>query len=312
MEWSASLQRRISAQWGAEIDYTGSHTVHETQYVDENAPVLPRGPEDESSVQSRRTRFPQWGEVSTWAPIGWAKYNGLVASIHNTGWHGLSLMANFTWAKNIVSEDFGNSEEGLPEYQYPYIWAGDAAFTPRKRFVSGYSYQLPLGRGMKYASNLGPVLNKAVAGWSFSGITEFSTGSMYAVFGNDDSGTAMDGAPDPNRLCNPAKNIAGGRNRMEWFNTSCFTEPAYGTFGNSPLGAITEPGINNWELSLDKSTPIGFPKESGHIDFRIDAFNAFNKTQWSNPDWYEPDTTFGQIFSTRTPRQLQFTLKYVF
>jgi len=62
----------------------------------------------------------------------------------------------------------------------------------------------------------------------------------------------------------------GGRNRFHWFNTSCFVAAPYGTYGNSTFGAVTTPGINNWNLTVEKSTPTNFPKDIGRVDFRLD------------------------------------------
>jgi hypothetical protein len=304
------VQRQLSAQWGIETDYTGSHTVHEFQFVNENNAALPVGPLANVSLQQRRP-FPQWGDIGTWAPIGWGRYNALVASVKNTGWHGLMVMANFTWAKNIISSDFGNSDIGNENFRTPYSYAGDAPFTPRKRFIAGYSYQLPFGKGKRFGGSLNSALDKVVRGWSFSGITEFSSGAPLDVKSPDFSGTGIEDWGEPNKICNP-NNVPGGRNRFHWFNTSCFVAAPYGTYGNSTFGAVTTPGINNWNLTVEKSTPTNFPKDSGRVDFRLDMFNAFNHTQWGTPDTYLPDNTLGQIFSTRPARQLQFTLKYVF
>lgn len=312
LEWSMSVQRQLSSHWAAELDYTGSHTVHEFQYIDENAAALPVGALADVSVQDRRP-FPQWSDIETWAPIGWAKYNALVASVKNTGWHGLTVMANYTYAKNIVSSDFGESDQGNENFRNPYIDSGDAAFTPRSRFISGYTYQLPFGQGKSFASSLSPVLNKLVSGWSISGISEFSTGSLTSSYGPDNTGTAMSVSylAQPDRICNPSV-VPGGRTRLEWFNPACFTNAPYGSYGNSTLGAITDPGINNFDLTFAKSTAVNFPSESGRIDFRVDMFNAFNHTQWGPSDFYYTDPTMGEILSARPARQLQFTLKYVF
>jgi hypothetical protein len=306
LEWSLSVQRLLSSHWSAEVDYTGSHTVHEFQFINENAAALPVGSLANLSLQQRR-RFPEWGDIGTWAPIGWGRYNALVASLKNTGWHGLTVMANFSWAKNIVSSDFGSSDIGNENFRYPYIHAGDAPFTPRKRFVAGYSYQLPFGRGKPFGDSLSPALDKVIGGWSFSGITQFSTGAPLNVRSPDFSGTGLENYGEPNEVCNP-NNVPGGQSRTQWFNTSCFVGAPFGTYGNARLGAITTPGTNNWDLAFDKSILL----ERGSVDFRLDMFNAFNHTQWGSPDVYFTDPGFGQIFSTRPARQLQVTLKYMF
>ena len=42
-QWSASVQHRLASSWVAELDYVGSHTIHQFQFVDDNAPALPQG-----------------------------------------------------------------------------------------------------------------------------------------------------------------------------------------------------------------------------------------------------------------------------
>jgi hypothetical protein len=49
------------------------------------------------------------------------------------------------------------------------------------------------------------------------------------------------------------------------------------------------------------------------VEFRAEAFNAFNTSQFSNPDQYLGDTAFGQATSTKLAnRELQLALKYRF
>src|SRR6185369_11241099 len=84
-------------------------------------------------------------------------------------------------------------------------------------------------------------------GWVLSAIFRAATGAPEPVTTADNTGTALY-SPSfamPNRICDGDKG-AGIRTRLQWFNGKCFTDPAYGTWGNSTLGAITDPGINNW------------------------------------------------------------------
>lgn len=315
-QWSFSFQRRLGSSWSLETNYIGSHGIHLLQYINSNAPGLPQGALADESEQDRRP-FPGWGTIGTWLPIGWGKYDAFIASVKNTPWHGLSLVANFSWAKDLVSSDAALSDQGNVNFQYPYIWAGPADFTPAKYFVAGYSYDLPFGQGKRLASSLNPVLNKFVSGWAFNGIATFSTGSPMPVTGPDLTGGSNESGSaflDELAGCNP-NNVPGGRGRTEWFNTACFSSPPFGVFGDSTIGSITQPGINNWDLTLSKTTRMGFPKESGRLEFRAEFFNAFNHTQWGNPTGSGPTSVnpqFGWIFSTRPPRQVQFVLKYIF
>jgi hypothetical protein len=306
-QWSASIQQRLGANFSLELNYLGSHTIREFQFEDMNAPDLPQGPLANVPLDERR-RYPQWGVLSTWNPIGWAKYNAFIANVKNNEWHGLTLISNYTWAKNMVSSHWGFSDIGSQNYRYPYAFAGPYMSTPYHRFVAGYSYQLPFGRQKALASSLSPLPEKLVSGWSVSGVTTLSMGSPQLVLGNDLTGTgAYAGVPDA--ICNPNKNAP--RTRFEWFRTECLPDAPYGRLGDSTIGSVTLPGTNNWDLAISKFTRTNFPKESGQVEFRVDLFNAFNHTQWGSPVTFGP-ANLGVIYSTRPPRQIQLALRYLF
>ena len=307
-QWSFSIQHRISSNWGAELSYLGEKTIREFMFLDMNAPDLPHGSLASLSLQQRR-RFPQWGTLGTWSPIGWSKYNGLMASLKNNEWHGLTLLANYTFAKNISSSNWGSSDQGNQNFRYPYIWAGPYASTPYHRVVAGYTYRLPFGRGQSLASSLSKVPNLLVSGWTVSGISTFSTGSPQWINTRDLSGTGLTPAL-PDRICDGMQNAP--RTRFQWFNTNCFVDPPFGRYGNSTLGSITIPGINNWDLTLSKSTRTRWPNDTGDFELRLEMFNAFNHTQWAAPTVDMTNANYGLILNTRAPRQIQVALKFRF
>ena len=304
-QWSFSVQRKLGASWVAETDYVGSHTIHQFQFIDVNAAALPQGSLANVPLQQRRP-YPQWGILGTWAPIGYAKYHAGTASLKNNQWHGLTMQSNFTWAKNLASSRTGSSDQGNINYRVPYIWAGPSAITPYFWFINSLNYQVPK---VEVVRALRPVLSD----WVVSAVYTASTGSPEAVTDQDLTGTGLSGASSlaqPNRICNP-NDGANIHMRTQWFNTKCFTDPAFGVWGNSTLGAVTEPGINNWNIALAKRIPLRFI-ESHVLEFRADMLNAFNHTQWATSDRNMRSATYGQITSTRPARQVQFALRYLF
>jgi hypothetical protein len=310
-EWSASIQQRLSTDWAAEVSYQGTHAIHLPQFIDANPPRLPQGQYAGLGINQRRY-FPQWGVVGTWAPIGYGRYNGLAGSIRNTSWRGLTLLSSFTYAKNIVSSYLGTSDQGNVSADAPYIWQGPARLTPRLRFINALSYDLPFGKGKQFGSSLPPFAAAVVGGWNFSTIIDMTTGSPNWVTTSDVSGTGYGAMP--NRICN-ARDVPGGQSRFAWFNTACFAQPAAGTWGNSNMGVYEDPGINNWNMALLKSTRVHFPAETGRIDFRMDLFNVWNHTQWgpaSSSTLQSGNVNSGRITSSRPPRQIQFSLTYAF
>jgi hypothetical protein len=308
LEWQASVQRRLGSQWATEIGYQGTHAYHLDQFVDVNAPALPQGPNAGLSIQQRRP-FPQWGVLGTWAPMGFGRYNALSVTLKNNSWRGLTYLSSFTWAKNIVSAYAGNSDIGNQSIKYAYIWAGPAQFTPRLRFVNSLSYELPFGKGKELGSRLPGAVNAIVGGWRVSGIVDTTTGMPNSVTVPDNSGTGYGTMPD--RICNP-NNVPGGRSRLEWFNTSCFQQTAFGVWGNSPLGVFENPGIATLDLAILKSFKT--PWESSSLDFRADMFNALNHTQWgpANNSETPGNANYGVILTTRPPRHMQFSLSFRF
>ena len=97
-----------------------------------------------------------------------------------------------------------------------------------------------------------------------------------------------------------------------YFNTSVFSQPASFSFGNvgRTLPDVRAPGMENFDLSLFKNFKLF---ESHSLQFRFEAFNALNRTQFASPIPGVNNTSFGWILGTaNTPRQLQIGLKYLF
>ena len=73
--------------------------------------------------------------------------------------------------------------------------------------------------------------------------------------------------------------------------------PAPGFFGNTGRAPLHSPGINNWDIGLEKQFPIPITEQ---LQFRGELFNAFNHAQFNNPN---SDTgggaNFGRVSSAR-------------
>ena len=85
-----------------------------------------------------------------------------------------------------------------------------------------------------------------------------------------------------------------------------------GTPGNVPRRFFSGPGENNFDLALLKDTHIS---ESTNLQFRLEAFNAFNHAQFFGPNAVDGNllsTTYGQVISAAPPRLVQVALKFSF
>ena len=83
----------------------------------------------------------------------------------------------------------------------------------------------------------------------------------------------------------------------QFFNSGAFTAEALGTMGNADPRFFHGPGINNWDLALQKSTHI---HESMSILFRAEFFNAMEHAQFSAPTGSFTSKAFGDVTSVQT------------
>ena len=170
--------------------------------------------------------------------------------------------------------------------------------------------------------------SRLVKGWRLSGITRFSTGLPVTLVETDDNslrGTAGAGAIG---LPIDTPNFAGGSlgigdvrsGTRPYFNPALFSVETVGTLGNAPRRFFAGPGLNNWDLAILKDTHLA---ESLNLEFRAEMFNAFNHTQFGQPDGNISDTFtidpktllvsgFGTIHSANPPRIMQLSLKLLF
>ena len=110
----------------------------------------------------------------------------------------------------------------------------------------------------------------------------------------------------------------GERSEERWFDTSCFIRTPVGSYGDSPLNNIRQPGNKNLDLSMSKTFALG---TRGHrLQFRADAYNAFSVTTRTvniaaqyDPLGNQVNSEFGRLaLPTDEARQIELSLKYTF
>jgi hypothetical protein len=81
-------------------------------------------------------------------------------------------------------------------------------------------------------------------------------------------------------VCN---SVATPKTVQQWFNTSCFAAPPAYTFGNSNVGHVYGPGINNWDFSLAKTSNLS--SERAQLRFEANFFNIFQLGALCKPEY---------------------------
>jgi hypothetical protein len=154
-----------------------------------------------------------------------------------------------------------------------------------------------------------------MGGWQTFGILTFQTGQPFTVallpgFDNSNTGTSILGFGGANDRPNVAGNphISNPSPDM-WFNTGVFAIPAYGSFGNAGRNILEGPSYQSISLSLVKNTSL---RERMTLQFRAEAFNFLNRTNFNLPDIFVGSPTFGHILAAGDPRHIQFGLKLLY
>jgi hypothetical protein len=236
----------------------------------------------------------------------------------------LYFLNSFTWGKGI-----GDSEQAL-EYYAGYFQAnpqnihnlaaeaGPSSFDVKLNNVTSIVYQLPFGKGRKYASAMHPVVDGVLGGWELNTINTAHTGTPLNVFYTPPTASSVSGLSNDYRgepFLRP--NVSGSAISQStsslintYFAGYTFTAPPVNApFGDLGRNAFRAPGLEQWDLSADKSFRIG---ERAKIQFRSEFFNVLNHTNFGIPNTTTTSSSFGQIRSTYPARQIQFALKVIF
>jgi hypothetical protein len=239
--------------------------------------------------------------------MGKARYHALTTKLEKRFASGFSFMTVYTWSKALdTGRDISSDPIKQPGDANSY--RGRADLDTGHRFVASYLYELPFGRGKRFLSSLNRGANAVLGGWQVNGITSYQLGTPISV-------TAPAGTPDvdafqvfANRTCD-GRLDRGARTRLRWFDTSCFSLPAPGTFGNAGRGILRAPGIANWDISVFKQFAFA---EGRQLQLRWEFFNAWNHTQFGAPAAGLPSAVFGVISGAQTPRNIQVAGRFSF
>ena len=199
-----------------------------------------------------------------------------------------------------------------------------------------YDYEVPhLARFSR--NNL---TSSLINGWHVAGITTLQSGFPILIADTSFRSLSCDaftfyGCPDApnvvsapsstnprntsfvNTTNNPANTVA---QPYYYFNPNSYSLEPIGTFGNAGRNNFHGPGINNTDLSLSKRVPLR-TEQPRFIELRLEAFNAFNHTQFSpvsttnfgtGVNGNVASSGFGRILSASPGRTVQLGVKLNF
>ena len=303
---------------------------------------------------------PFFSNFAEFRALGYSWYNALQVNLTKKISHGVQFQVAYTFSKLLDdTEGLANADtSGATTDTYenplnPSLDYGPSNFDVTHNLHVNGLYHLP-----RFTQRRG--LDKLENGWWFGSIVSVQTGQPFSAETSTDraqSGIAgnngglerlsyvtsanvgaltaaavaagINTCPAGSTTCftyNPQVFNAKGaitHNVQGWVNSNMFTLGPVGTFGNVGRNTLREPGLENWDFSLNKDTSLKLLGDAGSIEFRTEVFNILNHPNFgptTNKGLFpgtitdtveRPNST--ALNSTSTPsREIQFSLKAIF
>jgi hypothetical protein len=188
------------------------------------------------------------------------------------------LNISYTWSHSIDDSSDRYDTAFVNSYD-PKSNRASSSFDIRQMLNVGYVWDMPFFKqpGWKHW---------ILGGWELSGITSWLTGTPFgpqntgAYGDNAGVGNSVGSGSYPDRVSDPSSNIpnvplAGFGQLL--YNPGAFVQPTALTFGNAGRNSLRNPTYTNWNMSLFKNMKL---TERFTLQFRAEAFNVFNHTEW--------------------------------
>jgi hypothetical protein len=287
-QYNIAFERRLPGDIIVEAAYVGTRT--DGGYADLN---INYGEPGGGNAALKYFSIAGTTAINDWAARTKARYNSLQVAINRPFKEGLMVKGAYTLskAKDMADED---GWVGLT-WNHPLKYADNfalAGFDRTHVFQIGFLYQLPF---LKNSKNL---MGKFLGGWQLNGIQANYSGTPFSIGGTNAALNCVScGGPLINVQGDPkASGKVGSGTTTPWYDKSLFSQPS-GTgkegFGTSARDQFRRPRVWNTDLSLFKQFRV---KERFQPEFRVEAINIFNHTNWGAP-----------VTSFTAPNFLQFT-----
>jgi hypothetical protein len=286
-QYNITFERELYRDTKLELAYVANRGLHILRYRDAN-PVLPQN--RLAYALNNTNSFRPAGVFGSINYAEWtagSNYNALQA-LYRTRVKSLDAQFAYTWSKSLADTDITNSGnisqtsiESIPgNARFDY---GPTLINRPQVFTSNLVYDLPglVGHSapMRYA----------LGGWEVASILQYASGPSTTIFSTNTvsgapGGISGTGTPQGNIRPNWATSStndcrAHGGPKYQWFDPNLFTLDNFqlGGFGNERIGSCSGPGIANTDFSVYKNFKV---TERVTVQFRMEFFNVFNKTQF--------------------------------
>ena len=305
-QFSLGVEQQLSRNSVLSVAYVGNQNRHQNDYRETNLPdpsllaALIKTP----SIYNSIVPYKGFQSIKMSENAENSHYNALQVNLHAQV-KALQLQFAYTLSRSI--DPVTNFGGDLQNVSNPYNRAYDNGPSGADRTHIGlvdFVYALPL-----FQSANNRLLKTTLGGWQVSGIVTAESGlPLFINLGGTQGSNGLDNATNRPNI---SGSISYPQSVSQWFNTSIFSTPALGAWGNLGKGAVRGPGRDNWNMSLFKEFVFSEARNS-RFELRFETFNTFNHTQFNDVSTTYSNSNFGQVTSTWDPRVIQLGAKLYF
>lgn len=333
MQWNFQLEYQIAKDWVLDTTYVGTRGVDLLNRRNINWAVVtptasslntdPRRIYNLSNSQDAAFGGAVFGGITDQLTDANSIYNSLQIDLRKRFSHGLQMLHSYTWGHSI---DDASGLRVTSNSLNARLDRGNSEFDVRHRYSGSLVWDIPGMHDQKgFAGHL-------FGGWQISSVITIQTGFPFDITEPQDRCLCDGGTQRPDStgiapvFVDPRSNAFGLQNA--YFDgtgggsATAATNPYFrrvgtgasfaqgaGRFGDLGRDVFYGPGIQTIDVGLSKSFKIA---ERHNVEFRGEAFNVLNHTNFNNPNGNIGSTAFGRITSAKDPRLVQLTLRYFF
>jgi len=315
-----SVQREVARNMIVDLAYVGNRADDLLLMANYNQ-AAPNNSAGSIPIANRRL-IAGFADITYAFNGGKSRYNSLQFKYNYRPRGGLMFLNAFTWSK-AKDNGAGSLEGPAGNFPAPQDFRnldadyGTSAYDQPLNNTTSMVWELPVGPGHKWLSS--GVAGAVLGGWTVSGINTMTSGEVatlqYSPATNFQvSGIQQDfrGANNyrPNQNGDPYGDTSSVLNYLSKDTVTLPNDPSQ-PFGNAPRNSVRGPWF--WQLDAvaakDFRLPIGTDTRA---QFRLEAFNLLNKSNFRAPNANRTNTNYGTITATYDARQLQLGFKVTF
>jgi len=275
---------------------------------------------------------PQYSYLSVFSSVGGGNYHGAQLSVRKRFSSGDSVDLNYTFSKSIDLRSFveraATADGVLWNPWNPGLHKGVSDYDNTHLFNMLGVYSLPFGKGQRFASGAGGLLNTLIGGWQVSGAWRWSSGFPVSVYETGVWPTNWNNNNwahwnlkqfERKQTKNGPAPTAAGTSGPNMFPSPQAAFQAFDYVMPGEIGmrnGVRGDGMFNIDTNLSKRFILPYLDGKHSIQFRWEAFNLTNTAKFDVAAMsldISRAGTFGKYSDTLTAaRVMQFGLRYEF